>query len=112
MRKTKAFSRRRGLSGIIGAVIFFALLFTTGLTYFLFVVQNEQLYTSSLVNRANDIQDRLFESLLVTGMLKGSNVGFTANNTGGIATTVLRVFVIDSSGILTNTTTNPTIMLR
>lgn len=89
---------RRGIAGIIGAVILFTLLFTVGTEYFIFVNNANNLENQSLVNRGNTLVSRLQENLLVTTATSAANhVEFYANNTGGITVNMTSVLVLGSS---------------
>lgn len=92
-------SRRRAISGIIGAVILFTLLFTVGTEYFIFVNNANNLETRSLVNRGNAISSNLQENINVQTSLSPSNyIRFYFNNTGGRTVNVTSLLVVGSSG--------------
>jgi flagellin-like protein len=89
---------RRAVSGIIASVILFAMLFSVGTGFFMFVNQNDQLYNFSLVNRANSIQSGIQEDLTVSGStLSNGNIGLSIANVGGIAVNVTSVLVLNST---------------
>jgi hypothetical protein len=90
---------RRGIAGIIGAVILFTLLFTIGTQYFIFVNNANNLETQSLFNRGNTLATRLQEGLqLQTSLSANSYVQFYVNNTGGITVNMTSLVMISSSG--------------
>jgi len=97
--RTRARSKK-GTAGIIATVIMFAILFTVGGSYFLFVSSSNQSYVKSYVNRANAADALASEGLTVTSLLVGSDIGFYFNNTGGVNLNVTAVLVFDSSGNL------------
>src|SRR5712691_10733264 len=91
--------RRRAVAAIIASVIMFAMLFTTGTAYFLFVNNQNQAYSQSLVSRGNALQDRLNELFTVNTKLSGTNtLGFTLMNTGNVPISVASVLLMSSSG--------------
>jgi flagellin-like protein len=101
--------RRRGVAGIVGAVLLFAMLFTVGAGYFLFVNQSNLLYTQSLTNRANAMQGALGEGLgLTTSQGTNGDIDLAITNTGGAATTVVELFVTSPAGSVTAVTTQST----
>lgn len=98
MKRKRRFSRnRRAVSGIISATILFTMLFTTGTTYFLFVSLLDQQRQIATVKRAEGDQLQRFEKFEVGGRLVANNVGFFLNNTGGVAMTVVSVFLSNST---------------
>jgi hypothetical protein len=79
----------------------FAMLFTIGTSYFLFVQGNYNSYVTHLVSRTNSIQGTVSETLQVTTKLtgvSGTHIGFYVNNTGGVASNLTAVLVLDKSG--------------
>jgi hypothetical protein len=76
----------------------FALVFTIGTSFLLFVNGTNLLYSQSLVGRANKMQDRLSEQLLIGTLLTGSHVAFYVNNTGGLNANITAAFVLDTFG--------------
>jgi hypothetical protein len=107
--------KRRGLAGIVAAALMFAMLFSTGTAYFLYVNAQNQTYSQSLVNRANSLQNKMNEIFVATPVTTSSNtLGFTVQNTGNIPITIASVLLMDSShnilGVYTATSqsqTNP-----
>lgn len=89
---------RKATAGIVAAVLFFAMFFTVGTSYLIFVNNENLLYTKSLVSRANYLQSVQYENLVVSTLLISNHVGFYVNNTGGVNTNITSVFILDSSG--------------
>lgn len=91
--------RRPGISGIVASVILFAMLFTVGSSYFLFVNQNDLVYSQALSNRANAAVNRLSENLLLTATAAspGKDIMLKVSNVGGIASNITAVYVINAS---------------
>ncbi|MDG6990960.1 MAG: hypothetical protein JRM99_06010 [Nitrososphaerota archaeon] len=93
--------RRHGISGVIGAVIMFTMLFTIGSEYFIFINNANNLSTQALVNRANSLSTRLQEAMTITTSLSASNyLEFYFNNTGGVAVNVTSLMLMSSAGVI------------
>ena len=101
--------RRRGVAGIVGAVFLFIMLFTVGTSYFLFINQNNLLYTQSLINRASDLQGTLNENLgLTTSQGSNGHIDLSITNTGGAAATVVQLYITSPSGAVVSISTQST----
>jgi flagellin-like protein len=94
----RAGGRRRGVAGIVAAVLMFAMLFTVGAGYFLFVNQGERLYSSALFNRAANVEGAISESATVSAQLVKGSLGVVVANEGGVPINVTGAFVTDSEG--------------
>jgi hypothetical protein len=93
--------RRRAISGIIGAVFLFTMLFTVGSEYFIFINNANAVETQSLVARGNALAARLQEDVQVSTALNSTGyVQFYLNNTGGAALNVTSLMVLSSSGAI------------
>ncbi|MDG6902095.1 MAG: hypothetical protein JRM80_09060 [Nitrososphaerota archaeon] len=93
--------RKRAISGIIGAVILFTMLFTIGTEYFIFVNNTNNLETQSLVNRGNAIATKIEENIGVTASLSPKGyLQFYYNDTGGQAVNITSIMVLSSSGAI------------
>ena len=92
---------RRGIAGIVATIIMFAILFTVGTSYFIFVNQSNTQYVQSLVTANNKIQGSLGEDLAVTTVLMtDGNIGFYVNNTSGVNVNMTVAYVLSSAGVL------------
>lgn len=94
----------------MAAIILFAMLFTVGTTYFLYVNLNNQLYTKALSERYNFQQNRLLEQAQLTTGLDNGNISFVISNMGSVAVNITAVFLIAPNGaisVLTGTATSP-----
>lgn len=90
--------RRRGLSGILAAVILFAAVFTTGSGFFLFVDGSISQANQANATRANSGIQATQEKLLVTAYRNSTgNLVAMANNTGGVPVTIVDVYVACNS---------------
>jgi len=95
--------RRRGrpaISGIVAALILFVMLFTVGTGYFLWVSDNNQVYSQALVDRNNSNQAQQSESLSLTPSVPGGDIWVSARNTGGVPIVIASIMVTDLSGTL------------
>ncbi|MCZ7397687.1 MAG: hypothetical protein O8C59_04175, partial [Candidatus Methanoperedens sp.] len=60
---------RRAISGILGAVFLFAILFSTGATYFAFITLNMQNLNTELLYRNSQENNRLLERFVPVSYL-------------------------------------------
>ena len=93
-------SKRRAVAGIVATVFMFAMLFTVGASYFLYVNQNNLLYSEASSQRANALSSQHTEDLTIVGSADATTeaLAFTAENLGAATATVVGFFVSDSSG--------------
>ena len=92
---------RRAIAGIFATVIMFAILFTVGTSYFLFVQAQNASYAASLVAATNKEQASLQESLTVnTLIVSNGDVGFTVTNPSTLTANVTAALVISSTNSL------------
>src|SRR2546430_6486607 len=90
---------RSGNAGIIAGVIMFAIMFTVGTSYFIFVNSTNNQYVKSLVGSASKLQSAKAESLLITTLTEpNGDIGFYANNTSGVSINMTVVYVLSSTG--------------
>ena len=103
MRLNPRNNGRKAISGIIAAVILFAMLFSVGASYFLFINNNNGVFESVLFNNANAAAQRFNEILAVNTIQTSSNhIGFYANNTGGLTANMTSYYLLDSTGNVLN----------
>lgn len=88
------------MAGIVASVFMFAMLFTVGASYFLFVNQNNLLYSQAVSARGAVSDGQQTESLAIVGASNPSSsvIYFTAQNLGAATASVTAFFVSDSSG--------------
>jgi hypothetical protein len=91
---------RLGLAGIVATVIMFAIIFTVGTSYFIFVGNENSQYVQNLVSASNKLQGSLGESLSVTSILISSNgdIGYYVNDTSGLNANVTTALLLSSTG--------------
>ena len=88
------------MASVVGALIFFLMLFTVGTGYFLFVNTENQQYSAGLAARSNAIQSAASENLQITTLALSSNgdVGFYVNSTSGLNVNATAVLVVSATG--------------
>jgi flagellin-like protein len=89
---------RKAIAGILAAIMLFAMLFTVGTAYFLFVNGSNQVYSQALSGRASAVQERLSENLLVNAFLANNNISFSVSNVGGVPVNITYVLITNSTG--------------
>lgn len=94
-------SRKKGISGIIAGAIFFAILFTTGATYFSVVQQQNQLIQTTAIDRLELFRELRDEDLRVNVELDGSNFMISnVTNDGGLTVRIKEMFVVAPNGTM------------
>src|SRR2546422_12622 len=92
---------RKGVAGIISAVIMFSMLFSVGTGYFLFVNTTNSFYVKSLSDRTSAMQAQLNEGLDVVSAAGSNNhLTLTVTNNAAIGTNVTGVLLIDPNKAL------------
>ena len=118
-------SRRRAVAGVLASVILFAMIFTVGTGFFLFVSHSALSADQASIARANNQlqagQEKLLVTVGITGATgHGSNpctncMWVRAENTGGVSSSVIDIYVtcISKCGshqqeqLLSNSTVSP-----
>src|SRR2546426_7071934 len=92
---------RKGVAGIISAVILFSMLFSVGTGYFLFVNTTNTFYVKSLSDRTSAMQAQLNEALGVVSAAGSNNhLTLTVTNNAAISTNITGVLLIDPNKAL------------
>jgi archaellum component FlaF (FlaF/FlaG flagellin family) len=93
---------RSGVAGIVAAVLLFAMLFSAGTGYFLFVNNMNTFYVKNLSDRSSAMQAQLSENLQVaTAAGSGSNhLTLTVTNNGPVDSNITALYVTDPSNAL------------
>jgi hypothetical protein len=95
--------KRPGISGILAAVILFAMLFVSGMGYLLFVNQSDLSVSQANAGRQNAQllagKEILFPKVVLSG---ASTLVVSANNTGGTTVTISYIYVENNTGRLVN----------
>jgi hypothetical protein len=101
MNRKQVTAKRKATAGIIAGVIIFAMIFTVGTSYFLFVGNSNRMYDNSLVAKSNGLQGAVGENLQTTTILLGNgHIGFFVNNTGGLNVNMTAAFVFAPGGTM------------
>src|SRR5712692_7335241 len=91
---------RKGVAGIIAAVLLFSMLFSVGTGFFLFMNNANTFYVKNLSDRTSAMQAQLNEILLVASAASGSNhLTLTVTNNGPVDSNITAVYVIDPSNV-------------
>jgi len=101
---------RRGVAGILAAILIFGMLFTAGFAYLSWQAQSTQSQYAANLNRQNAVAQGNLEHLYLATIVSGTGpytVTVVIENSGGIATTVVGAYastggaLIKSPGIVT-----------
>ena len=93
--------RKRAITGVLGSVIMFTMVFTIGVGFFIFTNQTALQNYQANSTREAGIHQALGEQLsLLTGTNGSRNLVLEVNNTGSVAATIVDVFVTNSSGMM------------
>lgn len=126
--KVQPNNERRAVSGVLAAVIFFAMLFTAGLSFVLFTFSSYNTYSKAQATAIQAAQAKGAESLLlrscdtVNNQLPGvapytppgcsvttsGDVGVWVQNSGGVSVTITGVMIVDTSVTPNVLTVSPT----
>ncbi len=91
--------KRKAVSSIIGAVFLFAMLFTTGAGYFLFVTNQDKVYVTALNGAQVSYRQKASEAAIVNpANSAGTTVRIIVRNTGGAVLNITAVILEDASG--------------
>ena len=93
-------SKRRAIAGIVATIFMFAMLFTVGASYFLFVNQNDLLYSQASSARASSLSSQHSEYLVLDATADPSTqvISFTAQNAGAATSNIVSFLLSDSTG--------------
>jgi hypothetical protein len=89
---------RHGLAGILMALIVFALIFTAGLSYFLFQAQSDMTNYQANVNADSASAQASQEQLNFLATPSGGSLAVTVNDSGPFPLSIVSVYVEDSTG--------------
>ncbi|MDA4123927.1 MAG: hypothetical protein OK438_00560 [Thaumarchaeota archaeon] len=95
----RASRKRKGVAGIFVALILFAVIFTAGANYFLFVNQATLGTNQANVIRQDALLQERQENLALNVVLWGaSTLVLSAVNTGGSPTSISSIYLVDGTG--------------
>lgn len=88
------------MAGIVATVFMFAMLFTVGASYFLFVNENNMLYSQAQGARASTLSSQQSEEMTIVATADPNTglISFTAQDLGATTSTVSSFFVLNSTG--------------
>jgi hypothetical protein len=105
----KGFSRR-GVSGLLSAIFLFAMLFTTGSAYILFVTDSQfKIQDTAKAALARDIQRMSEEITIETSELGNGHLGATITNSGSEPLQVIQILVLGANSSLLKNIQSPTL---
>lgn len=92
-------ARRKAVSGIIAAILLFAMLFTVGASYFVFVNDANTEYSQTYLAAASAAQQASRESMQLASELNGQNhIAIYGNNTGSSTLEITSLYLVNSTG--------------
>jgi archaellum component FlaF (FlaF/FlaG flagellin family) len=92
--------KKRGVSGIVAAVILFTLLFTVGTGYLIAINQINKMYVNTYIKSSEQAQERLKENLEPVAMLVNGKLSILAINRGGLPLSIIAIMVRDAEGVV------------
>jgi len=87
----------RGVSILIGGALFFAILFSTVLSYSLVISETTHDYNLSALETSSNNRDRETEEFGIQTLSVSGNIGLTINNTGGLPINIVAIFVSNNT---------------
>lgn len=95
---------RRAVAGIFAAIIIFGILFTAGVAYFTFQAKTAQTQNAANIYRQNAIEQSNLERVSLSTIVSGGSGSYTvtllAENTGGIATTIVADYASNGGALI------------
>ncbi|MHA2032588.1 MAG: hypothetical protein ACW99Q_24730, partial [Candidatus Kariarchaeaceae archaeon] len=93
--------KKKGISALLGGIILFSIIFSTGTAYFLFTFQSQQGLQIANYERMEMGAEQNIEDFFVVGEINGTSYLRTVvNNTGPIPIQIVYRFVIDSNNVI------------
>jgi len=106
-------SKRRGVAGILAALIMFAMVFTAGTGFFLTINSLKHNSDQALASRLSATSQENQENMSVrVKVISGGNLVVIANNTGSVPSSIVDVFVTNPQGHLVSSYLNSTPQLN
>jgi flagellin-like protein len=91
--------RRKAVSGVIGAVLLFAMIATVGTSYFVYINNANNLVNQALTSVNSQQINRIQEAAIInTALLSNNHIGYYLNNTGGVSINITSSLLVDPSG--------------
>ncbi|MEE9585451.1 MAG: hypothetical protein V3W09_00960, partial [Nitrososphaerales archaeon] len=102
-------SSRQGVSGLIASILLFAMLFTTGTAYIVFVTDSQfRLQDAAKDAFERDIERKGEDLTVETSKLADGDLGVSITNIGAVPVQVKEILVLDSDGLLIKEMGEPT----
>ena len=86
-------ARKKGIAGILSAIILFSLVFTVGVGFYFAAGNAQQLARSSFDNRLSLQDQQSLENLSLVAGVSGGTLSLSITNTGGVPSTIVSVYV-------------------
>ena len=87
----------RGISIVIGGALFFAIVFSTLLSYSLVISETTHDYNLSALEKSSNDRDRATEKFAIQTFSVSGKIGLTINNTGGLPISIIGIFISNST---------------
>jgi len=101
-------NHRKGVAGILAALLMFAMVFTAGAGYFMAVNTYKHTSDQALVDRLDSLGQAAEENLsLRVRVISGGSIWLTVNNTGGVPVALEDIFVTNPLGKLVSNAQPP-----
>ena len=92
--------KRRGVSGIVAAVILFTMLFTIGTGYLIAINQINHLYVKTYVKSSEQTQEQLKENLELLARLVNDRLTILTTNKGEMPSAIIAIMVRNADGVV------------
>ena len=101
---------RRGISGLLAAIFFFAMLFTTGASYVLFVTDGMfDLQEAAKSSLQHETQQKNENIIIDISKLGDGDIGVSITNTGTTPIQVIQILVVDATSKMLKDIRSPTL---
>ena len=93
--------RKAGIAGILGAILMFAMLFTIGTGFFIYINSGNLVYSQALTGRTNAANSQVLEqAALAASPNANGQLVLTVTDTGGVSLVINDIFVLIPSNVL------------
>jgi hypothetical protein len=96
--RKKHWKRRPGVAGVLAIVILFAMVFTTGVSYLLFINSSNQSVNQANAARQNSLLQASQEKVLSMVSVSSGKLVLSVNNTGGVPLTINSFYIVNNTG--------------
>lgn len=106
--KVQYSNRRRAISGILAGIIFFAMLFTAGLSFITYTINSNNTYDRVQVANEQSMLNRQSEALSMQSVTSSSSqIMLQVINDGGVSVTIVDEYLRDNQGNTIATACSP-----